>query len=307
MEQPLFLDSTPTPSPVSAVQRVGRPALPAPGMRRLLVGWSNSLAHVYSDVVTLDDARAIELNTFHASAVAAAAQLPVVSLAPSPGPLSQAEEAWVGHVSATPRFRTTFGLQGWRVARVALSGIVAWQPIVDAPVDDAPPLENEEQVIRGLLPEPPLLHPTKAALSPDGQGGVRALLTSSDPNHDVDISLEDEGAGGLRIKLRPRTNVVFAMPVNGRLVLFNGYNRLARLAAAGHADAPVLLLDPGHTAAGPVADRPGFLPLNLVVNLPRPPVLTDFLNSALTIDIPKPQLAKGHEFRIAHAEFPVRT
>lgn len=308
MEEQVFLDTTPTPSPVSAVQPVasGRLSVPPAGMRRILVGWANSLTHVYADVATLADGRAAALHARHAAAVAAAGALAPVQFGPTPMPLSAAEQAWVKHVTATPLFRTSFGLQGWRVARVPLASLVVWQPMVDAPLDEAPPITTEEEVVQALLPEPPAFHLSKGSVAADGQGGVRAVLMSADPNHDLDISLDDEGAGGLRIRLRPRTNIAHAMPLNGRLVVLNGYNRLVRLAAAGYTDAPILLLDQGHHAAGPIADRPGFLPLQFVTNAPRPPVITDFLDGTLTIDVPKPQIARGHDFRISHAEFPVR-
>jgi hypothetical protein len=306
MVQPLA--PSPTPPPTSGVIPSSQPTahpMPAAGMRRLLVGWFNQLPQIYGDVITFDAARATGLHKRHAEAIKAVSMLPLVPLAPSFVPLSPVEEGWVDHVTATPSFLNSFGHRGWRVVRVSLAQLVVWQPIVDAPRDDAPAITTEEEIIKALLPEVPTTLPYRSTLSRDEKGAFHAMLTSSDPNHDFDLTVDEEGAGGVRIRLRPRANIVFATLVNGRLVVLNGYNRLARLASAGRREAPILLLEPGH-AAGVIAERPGFLPLNIVVNAPRPPLVPDFLNSDVTMDVLKPAVERGHDFTFTHVELPVR-
>lgn len=306
MVQPLLI--TPTPPPTSGVVASSSPialGMPAPTLRRLMLGWSNILPQAYGDVVTFDAARAQSLHARHASAVKVASCLPVVSLVPLAGPLSAIEDEWASEVSSTMGFLNTFGQQGWRFARVPLAQLVVWQPLVDAPRDDAPPLANEEEIIKALVPKLATSLVYTTTLSRDEQGTFHALLTSADPNHDVDLTLEDGGAGGLRVRLRPRINIVHAVPINGRLVVLNGYHRLARLAAAGHVDAPILLLEPGH-AASAIADRPGFLPLGLIASIARPPLIPDFMNPDLTVDVPRPEISRGHDFRFTNTDLPIR-
>jgi len=88
--------------------------MPAAGMRRLIVGWSNFLPHIYGDILTCDASRANAFNVQHAGALKAASSLPVLPLAPSFAPLSTAEEAWARHVTATPGFLNSFGQRGWK-------------------------------------------------------------------------------------------------------------------------------------------------------------------------------------------------
>jgi hypothetical protein len=280
--------------------------MPAAGMRRIVVGWSNQLPQIYGDVLTFESDRARAVHVQHAAALKAASLLPVVALTPQYTALSTVEEAWTKHVTSTPGFLNSFGQQGWKIARVSLDRLVMWQPVVDAPRDDAPAMSTEEEIIKAVMPEVAIAPVYSSTLTRDEQGAFRAVLTSADPNHDIDLTLEEGGAGGLRVRLRARSNVVHAMPINGRLVVLNGYHRLARLAAAGYTDAPILLLDPGHNAAGVLADRPGFLPLNLIANIPRPPLIPDFLNGDLTMEMPKPDVARAHDFRFTHTEIPVR-
>jgi hypothetical protein len=292
--------------PASSSPSPMAPTLPAPGMRRLVIGWTNLLPQIYGDVMTFDDARGAAVHAQHAIAVRAASLLPAVPLAPMFSPLPPGQDAWAKHVTSTPGFLSAFGQQGWQVVRVPLDRLVAWQPIVDATRDGAPPISTDDEIVRAFMPEVATTLAYNATISRDEQGGFHAMLTSDDPNHDLDLSLDDGGAGGLRVRLRPRSNIVHAMLINGRLVVLNGYNRLVRLAGAGHVEAPIVVLEQGHAAAGPIADRPGFLPLNLVASLPRPPLIPDFLNPDLTLDIPKPAVARGHDFRFTHTELPVR-
>lgn len=311
MAQPLI--PSPSPPPVSGVIQVPTAqssplttSMPARGMRRLVVGWWNALPQIHGEVMTFDAARAASMHAQHATAVKAASLLPPVPLVPQFSPLSPVEDAWVKHVTSTPAFLNAFGQQGWQVVRVPINQLVMWQATLDAPRDDAPSLSSDEEVIKAFMPEVAQKLDYTTTLSRDEQGGFHAMLTADDPNHDLDLSLEDGGAGGLRVRLRPRTNIVHAMVINNRLLVLNGYHRLARLAASGRTDAPLLVLETGHSAAGALADRPGFFPLKLVLNAPRPPLIPDFLNTDVTIDVPKPEVARGHDCRFTHTELPVR-
>ena len=195
MAQPLVPSPSPTPPPVSGV--VNGPtaqssplatALPARGMRRLVVGWWNALPQIYGEVMTFDAARAASLHAQHAMAVKAVNQLLPVQLAPQLSPLSSVEDGWVKHVTTTPGFLNVFSQQGWQVVRVPLDRMVIWQPTLDAPRDDAPALSNEEDVIKAFMPEVASKVAYTTTLSRDEQGGFHAMLTADDPNHDLDLT-----------------------------------------------------------------------------------------------------------------------
>jgi hypothetical protein len=139
-----------------------------------------------------------------------------------------------------------------------------------------------------------------STITADPQGGFRVVLSSADPNHDLDVRVSPDSS--VVARLRAKSNVVNAVPVAGRLVVLNGYNRLAQAAASGQADVPVLLLEPGHPA-GAIGDRPGFLPLTMIAQHPRPPLITDFFNPEITIDVPKREVCRTHDLCFRHTEF----
>jgi hypothetical protein len=176
--------------------------------------------------------------------------------------------------------------------------LVAWQPVVDFPLK--PPPTTSQEMIECFVPDgdEPLSY--SSAISQDPQGGFRVLLSSANPNHDLDVRINSDSS--LTTRLKARSNIVHAVPLNGRIVVLNGYNRLVRAVSEGHTEVPVLLLEPGHPA-GAVADRPGFLPLNVVANHPRPPLVPDFFNPELTVDVPKREVSRVHDLSFRHAEF----
>jgi hypothetical protein len=101
----------------------------------------------------------------------------------------------VKQITSTPAFLNVFGQKGWQVVRVPLDRLVVWQPIVDAPRDEAAPLGNEEEVVRGFLPEAAITFDYKTTLSRDEQGGFYALLTCEDPRLSVRFDGRVSGAG----------------------------------------------------------------------------------------------------------------
>lgn len=312
MANPALPQPSPTPPPTSGViqsssggslQRTSFP-MPATGFRRALAAWSPVLQQVCPDVAGYDDAQALAVHAQHAAAMQAATKVGVRPLTPTYSPLSPIEDAWVKNVTASPRFLTIFGPQGWQVARVALDKIVAWQPVVDAPRASAPALSTPEEVVQALLPEIGTKLDYNATVMRDERGDFHAVLAAQDPNHDLDIRIDD-GGDGVHLRLRPRPNLVHATLINGRLVLLNGYNRLARLASEGHADAPILILQPGHPA-GAVSDRPGFFPLAFIAQAPCPPLICDFVNPDLVIDFPFRPIVRAHDMAFTHTELPIR-
>jgi hypothetical protein len=296
---------TPTPPPVSAVQRLDGPTiassrLPKPGKRRVLIAWTNQLRQVCDEVLRVDDVRARGLHAHHAGAIMRVSNMPPLSLPPTEAALSSAEQAWADHIAATPMFLNAFGQQGWKIARVPLDRLVIVQPVIDAIHDQVP--TSEEEVVKWCLPETSTLD-YQASLAADSQpGSFHVILTARHPNQDFDVELVQGGTGGALLGLRPRPNHVSVIRLPNRYVVHNGHHRLAALADAGVAEVPVVILDPA--AMGPLQDRPGFLPFALAAQHPRPPVISDFLDPDLTIEVDGRTVGKVHALRIVHTELP---
>lgn len=298
-------DPIPTPIPVSGVRPMAGPALassplPASGMRRTMVGWANHLRQVYGEILWLEDQRARVMHAHHAAAVKLVSQMPPLQLPPTQTPLTPAQQLWADRIASTPMFLNAFGQQGWTIARVPIDRLAVRQPVIDALRDLTPTTDDE--VARWCLPETSLLD-YHASLAPDSQSGsFHVVLTAGHPNQDFDVELVEGGSAGVLLRLRPRPNYVAVIRLPHRFVVHNGHHRLAALAAAGITDVPAVVLE--QAAVGPIQDRAGFLPFAQVAQLPRPPLVTDFLNPGVTIDIPGRSTGTVHDFRIVHTELP---
>ncbi|HEY1694673.1 MAG TPA: hypothetical protein VGG39_21025 [Polyangiaceae bacterium] len=214
--------------------------------------------------------------------------------------MSALEQQWADHITSTPLFQNAFGQNGWSVGRVPVDRLAVVQPVIDAMHDAVP--TTEEEVARWCLPESSTLD-YHATLAADSQPrSFHVVLTARHPNQDFDVELQEGGAGGVLLRLRPRPNYIAVIHFPHRFIVHNGHHRLAALAAAGVTEVPVIILDAG--SIGPLQDRPGFLPFQLVTQVPRPPLVTDFLDPEVTIDIPSRVIGKVHDFRIVHTELP---
>jgi hypothetical protein len=272
--------------------------MPAFGSRRLLIGWSNFLRDVHGEILTMAQANAVDLHAKHGAALQTVERMPPRPLPAQLGNLRPDEEAWTKKVAASPAFLNVFGQRGWRFVRAPLDVMVTWQPIIDFPLKPAP--VTPQEVIERFVPEGDATIAYTSAITPDPQGGFHVLLSSPDPNHDLDVRVGADSA--VTARLKGKSNIVHAVPINGRLVVLNGYNRLAQLASTGHTEAPLLLLEPGHPA-GVISDRPGFVPLNVVANHQRPPLIPDFFNPDITIEVPKRDMSRTHDLYFKHTEF----
>jgi hypothetical protein len=290
-------------TPASLVQPasppvVGTSPLPARGMRRTIVGWSNVLRQVYGEVQWLDDARASVVHAHHAAAVRRVSQMPPVIRPATQATLSPVEQQWADHISSTPMFSNAFGQQGWAISRVPVDRLAVVQPVIDALYDAVPTMEDE--IVRWCLPESSTLD-YHATLAPDSQpGSFHVVLTARHPNQDFDVELVEGGVGGVLLRLRPRPNYVAVIRLPHRFIVHNGHHRLVALAAAGFEEVPAVVLEA--PALGPLQDRPGFLPFQQVAQVPRPPLVTDFLDPQVTIDTPGRRVGRVHDLRIVHTE-----
>jgi len=305
MSEP-FVFPTPTPSPVSGVVTAAAPPalpislpLPAHGQRRVLIGWSNILRDVHGEIVTTDPVAAAALYAKHTAAVEAVERLTPRPLVAPLGAMDAAEEAWVKNVASTPAFINAFGQRGWSFVRAPLDILVTWQPVIDSPLK--PPPTSAQEVIERFVPEKEESIAYSSAITPDPQGGFHVTLTAANPNHDLDVRVNADAS--VTARLKGKSNIVHGVRIpNGRIVVLNGYNRLAQAASTGHTAVPLLLLEPGHPA-GAVGDRAGFLPINLIVNHRRPPLIPDFFNPEIAIDVPRREVSRVHDLSVKHTEF----
>ncbi len=127
------------------------------------------------------------------------------------------------------------------------------------------------------------------------------VFTTEDPSSLFAVSATPNGA---QLSLAPRGNWVQVVVVENRLVVRNGYHRIATLAARGCETVPAIVSFASKLSEV-VPPGPGWFNPDYLLRLARPPLVTDFLNPALCADVRQPTPKRLFEVRIAVSEIPI--
>jgi hypothetical protein len=227
----------------------------------------------------------------------------VVTLAPADltpeavAPITGSDEAvWVEGLVRTAEFQSHYGHLGHEIGYLRIDQLTVYQPFVNPPHEPVPgtPLE----VLRWCLPHQ---FQAQVGLRIDGQ---RATFTPASPSTGIGIVQHPQG-----VLITPVGNAnwvqVKRLP-NDRYVIVNGNHRIAALAAAGHAKVPAIISDASSLDAivpiTPNSHRPWFRPEELRA-FRRPPLITDFLEPAVTLEVPHDSSRRVVEVRFDIQEF----
>lgn len=244
-----------------------------------------------------------QLAAQHQTAMQARAALPPEKpVLPQLQPLAAAEQAWVAQVTAAPAFQKSIAKApgGFAFGRLPIEAFVAFQPWVH-PLHSPVPTDQHE-ILEWCLPKN---FQTTANINiengPDGRP-KRVLFVTDDPtailNHGV-------GQEGFVIGVTPRLNWVQVTEVEGMYILRNGYHRVNALHAAGHQDVPVLLTKAASLDEVVNVGVNGFFNAPYLRGLPRKPMVVDFQDPSLTVNVPYAKTKRVVEVRIDVSEFGV--
>lgn len=244
-----------------------------------------------------------QLATKHQAAVqhrlALAPQKPPV---PPLQPLSPHEQAWVAQVAAAPAFQNSIAKApgGFAFGRLPIDALVAFQPWVH-PLHGAVP-KSQQEILEWCLPKNfQTTTNINVEAGPDGKP-KRVLFVTDDPtamfNHGI-------GPEGYLLGVTPRLNWVQVTEVEGMYVLRNGYHRVDALHAVGHVEVPVLLTKAATLDEVVNVGVNGFFNAPYLRGLPRKPMVADFQDANLTVNVPHVKTKRVVEVRLDVSEFGV--
>jgi hypothetical protein len=237
------------------------------------------------------DSKAIEqLNTGWQEATAKRLTLPVIqstySATPieSPAVLEYLRELEEKH----PTFKNIAPGKEVSINSVQLDQLVSPLVLIDYELLDSLkaelPIHDEINVARFALPQR-ITVPIKAMLDPTMRN---AIFVSNDKAMTLGEARVQQTPFGTEITfvVGARGSALIAANYSGRLILRNGIHRAFLLASLGVKSAPcVVVKEEGPiVAAAATLAYPTFA--DVVLALPRPPLVTDFLNSDLTLQVP---------------------
>jgi hypothetical protein len=187
--------------------------------------------------------------------------------------LQQIVHPHINTIINDPVFQSSFANVVYRFAYINPAHVIALQPWIEPRKDKVP--TEEAELLRFALPIQWDI-PAEINFIPP-QGPIQIL--SSSPMFQ-NLAIDFDLANG-KVQLGPpkHLNLVQVKRFQGKYYLFNGYHRLADAIALGVTEFPCMIID----AFNPIELQlpgPTFFNFSYVTNLPRPPLVSDFLSNA---------------------------
>lgn len=178
-----------------------------------------------------------------------------------------------------PIFKASFPSAVYRFAYINPAQIIALQPWVEPRQDQVP--NDEGELLKYALP---LQWDVPAEINFIAPQGPIQILSSSPMFQNLAIDF-DFANGKVQLGPPKHLNLVQVRQFQGKYYLFNGYHRLVDAIASGLTEFPCMVVD----AFSPIELQlvgPTFFNFAYVSNLPRPPLVADFLtNAAITTKV----------------------
>lgn len=275
-------------------------AVPERGSRRYLVGFmdrTHLAPQIASVVAAMTPAEQTDLWARHDAAQQAAKSLPVENLAiPELVAFANAEVTWAAEVEKSELFQRSFGAQKYQFAHVPIARLTCFQPFLKS-LHTAISNDNES-ILQACLPREFSIRPeTQVVQNPNG---FRFLFYSDDPA--PEFAVEAIKPGTIQLALKARPNWVQVAICNGRLVLRNGYHRVAALAARGQTTIPAIVVTMPNPAEI-VPPSPDFFAAHYFFGLARPPMVADYFNPSIAFDFDLPEVRRIVEARLDLFDF----
>jgi hypothetical protein len=201
-----------------------------------------------------------------------------------PDALLEIEKAMEG-----PECKAAFPEGSWSVSLVQLSGIIAFQPSVDVnyALDDGGTSLNPTDLLPAVRLCFPCNRPTALAVTMD-QAQKAIMVSGVNPSLQV-VGLncnqaQPMGPFAVTFFISTGPNILQVSRYRGRYFLSNGYHRAYRFMNAGFTHVPCLLRNAADLAQTG-ALGPGFFSESILMSS-RPPLLTDFTDEALGVNVP---------------------
>ncbi len=208
------------------------------------------------------------------------------------------EIAWVRDLVGTADFQSHYSHVRHDIGYVRIDQLTVYQPFL-APHHEAAP-GTAIEILRWCLPQQ---FQTQVGMRIEGH---RATFSPTSPGVQVAVVQHPQGvlitpvgnANWVQIKRLP----------GDRYVVVNGNHRVASLAASGHSFVPAIISDaPSLDAVVPITPsnhRPWFRPEEIRA-FRRPPVIADFLDPRVTLEVPHDGARRVIEVRLDIQEFRV--
>lgn len=251
-------------------------SLPEPKKQRLLWAWMDrnhflSVSQGYANSLLPVELESLMRRQQKASA--SRSRLRPIAKETKIEPMGSEHASHLDAVKSSPYFQKVFAGLDSSFGMVDPNDLVVFQHFIQPPKGELP-----ADVLRWCLPTE---FKTEAQITINGTHSV--VFVTQDHTSIFGINVDPQK--GPILGLQPRGNWLQVSRVEGRLVLRNGIHRAVRLAHAGHARIPALVVEYQSMEEVVPAD-PGFFNANYLRTLERPPLLTDFLNPELAVDIP---------------------
>lgn len=283
---------------------VGKPgmALPPRGQQRILAGFMppDMFRGVAGPAVAdWSASQRDELWARHAAAIQAAAALAPLTASRDVEVPFELAEAQQTTFRSTNFQQSLTGGRPFRFSSVAVEHLGAFQGFVkDGPGAPAAGVDLTDW----CLPQAP-----KSDVRVEGQSnetGQRIVVSTSDPNVTLTPRL---GADVVGLAIGRTPNWVQVAAVGGRYLLRDGHHRVAASVAAGHDRVPAIVVEYQNWQEA-IAAPPGlwFTP-DVMFGTPRPPLVADFLDSTLTLELPAPSRVRVYsiQFQISKMDVAV--
>jgi hypothetical protein len=303
-QEPEITTSGPVPRPLDLAAGTAPQTsrtLPPRGSHRYLAGFmdDNHLAMYTAKV--LGNLTASEKDEFKArhlrtrQAAGQLAPLAVDRVEEQLVPLDDRYASWIKEVEESAIFQRSFAPVPYAFRSVPICTLGTFQPFLKKLHYEIP--DDEEGVLKVCLPKE--FRSTADCQMNQAAGGVQLLFYGDDP--DAELSIDTEPGGTVRLHVDARPNWVQVALCQGRLLVRNGYHRIASLFARGVDRVPALVVqidDPFQVVPqGPWFSAP------YLYGSQRPPLLTDFFNPELTLDVQQPDVRGVVEVRMNVAKF----
>jgi hypothetical protein len=243
---------------------------------------------VLSSLTRLDAKTIEQLNADWQQATAKRAALSPVENAYSGAPIDNpAVLDYLRELEENPTFKNIAPGKEVSVNLVPLDQLVSPLVLIDYELLDSLkaelPLIDEIHVARFALPQEVTV-PIKAMLDPTMRN---AMFVSNDKTMTVSAARVQQTPLGTAVTflVGASGSALIAANYSGRLILRNGIHRAVLLATMGVKSVPCIVVkEDGPIVAAATVAYPTFT--DAVLALPRPPMVTDFLNPDLTLQVP---------------------
>jgi hypothetical protein len=275
--------------------------LPAPPMQRLLTGWMDRphvLRYAQGVVMTMAPDAQVVFWESHEATIRSVSALQPRELSITPlNPLAGTNMTWANEVASTPVFKQNFGGIPFTFAYVPVEKLISFQPFL-RPLNTNIP-EDDDAVLRWCLPKD---FSTNSSVTFSGNGPIpNIMLTTDDPNGQFMVSA---GGAGVAFGIAPRPNWVQVVLVGDRYVVKNGYHRIVALAHRGKMQVPAVVTG-APDLRSVVPNDPSWFGPDYLARLSRPPVVLDFLEPSVSMEVPFAFQRRAFAVRLDVAEFAI--